>query len=540
MCFHACTTDRRRTVQEHLAHISRATLLEMWQSVANYAMFKRLELTNTQNEEIWQSTQRFLAQCSGTHWDSTLNTLRAEEDNIRAEAFMRFMLDYFMHTYKIRTQQQALLRMMQRVECWAYANTFLEFWPSLIRVHPRHRKYVPEKQRHLHGFIIQQLKELVLSKLSFSALESVIANIEEKMRIYLSTSLRRMQRTRLDPYDYYHTCSNVVHFLEKIAQKADAGDSSLFTGLKDDHLLLYRCGILNTEQAGLSFFMRPHARMPTGMRMQNGMHAKCALNYNLTQYFNMESFDAIDTHQTPPDFYMIWVVVYIFICRGESEWKEFMRYDDLQLALQLFNKHMLDVIPIKDAETFVRVWKPVRDACTRVYSSPMHAAQYEQGTIEDMQIFLCTTTGPIAWHSVLQACMRMKDYMEREEIIPFVCTRFAQQVYLQEAGSKHKSECDPMVQRLHVWRCSSNLHKFFSDKLETAEPDAHVQAYLSNVCYNVFTPRQALADCIKQLKTTLKQDPKQAFKRIVEINTGKQKRPSGFPVLSDKLKSQAS
>jgi hypothetical protein len=97
-----------------------------------------------------------------------------------------------------------------------------------------------------------------------------------------------------------------------------------------------------------------------------------------------------------------------------------------------------------------------------------------------------------------------------------------------------------MVQRLHVWRCSSNLHKFFSGKLNTAEPDAHVQAYLSKVRYNVFTPRQALADCIKQLKTILKQDPVQEFKRMVEINEGKQKRPSGFPVLSDKLKSQAS
>ena len=103
---------------------------------------------------------------------------------------------------------------------------------------------------------------------------------------------------------------------------------------------------------------------------------------------------------------------------------------------------------------------------------------------------------------MLQACYQIKQF-EKFEIIPFVCTRFAQQVYLQEAGSQHEFECDPMVQRLHVWRCSSNLHKFFTDKLETAEPDAHVQEYLSNVCYNVFAPRQALVGCIQQLEPTL-------------------------------------
>ena len=387
MCFHVCVTDSTKTVQEHRQHISQATLRKMWTSVRKYAMFRRFARANTQHEKIWKSTQCFLAQCGTSDWESELNELRAKEDNIRAEAFMRFMIDYFISAYKITTQQQALINMMQRVECWAYANTFLEFWPTLLPLHPAQGTYVPEKQRHLHGFIMQQLEELVLSESSFSALKSVIAKIEEKFRTYVSTSLKRMQRTRLDAYDYYHTCSNVVHFLHRIAQKADARDSSLFTGLKDDHLLVYRCGILNTEQSGLAFFMHPDERMPTGI------HAECALNYNLTQYFDMDRFDSIDNHQTPPDFYIIWVVVCIFIIEGESTWKEFMTYDDLQLALKLFNKTILDVIPVTDAKTLLRVWKPVRDACLRVYSTSMHAAQYEQSTIEDMENFLCKTTG---------------------------------------------------------------------------------------------------------------------------------------------------
>ena len=505
MCFHACTADHTKTVQDHLTHISEATLHQMWKRVEEYAMFERFACTDKEKEAIWQSTQCFLAQCRTNEWYSELSELRAKQDKIRAEAFMRFMLDYFMHTYNITTQQQALVNMMQRVDCWAYAHTFLEFWPSLLHVHRAQPTYVTPKQQRLHDFIMQQLKTWVLSKSSFSALGSVIVQCAQEFRMYLSESLKGMQRTRLDADDYYHTLSNVLHFLQVIAQKADAGDSSLFTGLKDDQLLVYKCGILNTEQAGLGFFMHPHARMPTGIRMQDGMHAKCALKYNLTQYFDIDNFDAIDTHQTPPDFYMIWVVVSIFMSLGEFEWKKFMTYDDLQLALQLFDQATLDVIPIKDVETFRRVWTPVRDACFDVYSTFMNAAHCEQGTIEGIKNFLCKTTGDIAWNSVLRQCNEIKGY-KKFEIIPFVCTRFAQQVYFKKAKSQHKSECDPMVQRLHVWRCSSNLHKFFSDKLETAAPDADVQEYLTNVCYNVFAPRQALAECIEQLKTKLKSD----------------------------------
>ncbi len=173
MCFYLCITDKDQLPKAHLQNFAKSecSLRDVWKRVQKHNMFERFGRIDTEQERMWKSIQRFCARVSSTLWIDTLETLRRKSDDDRAEKFMYFMLDYFRYTFGIDTREQALVPMMQRVECWAYGHALSLFWKDFMGAH------LESPLRTLHEIVIEQLETLISNRNSFDTLNRVVHTI---------------------------------------------------------------------------------------------------------------------------------------------------------------------------------------------------------------------------------------------------------------------------------------------------------------------------------------------------------------------------
>ena len=109
-----------------------------------------------------------------------LKRLRDEfDDDDCAKEFMYFMLDYFRFTLQIDTREQALVPMMQRVECWAYGHALSFFWKKFFGAH------IESHLRTLHENVTEQLETLISNRNSFDTLNGVMHNITNSVTMKL-------------------------------------------------------------------------------------------------------------------------------------------------------------------------------------------------------------------------------------------------------------------------------------------------------------------------------------------------------------------
>ena len=182
MCFYICITDKDKKPKEHLQNFaeSECPLQDVWKRVCNHHMFQRFRMVDTQQTQMWQSIQRFCDHLCGTLWFNKLERLRDEfDDDDRAKEFMYFMLDYFRFTFEIDTRKQALVPMMQRVECWAYGHALSFFWKEFFGEH------IESNLRTLHENVTEQLETLISNRNSFDTLNGVMHNITNSVTMKL-------------------------------------------------------------------------------------------------------------------------------------------------------------------------------------------------------------------------------------------------------------------------------------------------------------------------------------------------------------------
>jgi hypothetical protein len=173
MCFYICITDTDQLPKVHLQNLAKSEckLGEVWERVRNHNMFERFRMIDRGQEQMWESIQRFCQHVSSNLWIQTLKTLRRKSDDDHAEQFMYFMLDYFRFTFEIDTRNQALVPMMQRVECWAYGHALSLFWKDFMGAH------LESPLRTLHEIVIEQLETLISNRNSFDTLNRVVHTI---------------------------------------------------------------------------------------------------------------------------------------------------------------------------------------------------------------------------------------------------------------------------------------------------------------------------------------------------------------------------
>jgi len=186
MCFRLCLTDKQKSIQQLLKHISMNPLNEIFQEMEQYDMFCRFNTTTPKRDEMWRSIQAFMQELlspSDTNWVETLSQLRWKDNTKQTESFMVFMVDFIMHRDKINSRPEALLKMMQRVECWSYGCALWGFWNFLSVNYKKQKALSQPKVGNLLEQIRELLKHLISNEQSFATLEMVIKKMEEYLEV---------------------------------------------------------------------------------------------------------------------------------------------------------------------------------------------------------------------------------------------------------------------------------------------------------------------------------------------------------------------